>query len=543
MAAPGVTDDLKEAENLAVQLSEAISCGEKDKAKQCAEKLAALSLPVSIKVDQKAYPQDTIRLRVGVEDAQLDSYIPITMMITVGMTIEELKTKVKNDFGFHPCLQIWVIGKRLAKDTDTLYSHGVSKDGDQAFLFIKDAKAANLSREQQKQEEQHQQIDDIIVTMAMSSLEPRGTGPPVATKAKPRPPLLPKPQIGWSCPMCTLVNKPTRPGCEMCGCERPAGYKVPASYTPDQDELLRIQLEQEANLQYQKVMEEQRARNFGIYVETDARNLIDNNEELECPICFTTIEPGEGAVLRECLHGFCKYGKSEAIVIVKNAGLPTSSRGISLRLLSFLLHRDCLKGTIINNMDAEVKCPYVCDDYSCDYKLQDREILSLLSQEEYQKFLELRLSIAESRSENSYHCKTPDCAGWCIYEDDINEFPCQLCEETNCLLCKAIHKDMDCKQYQDDLRIRAENDIAAKQTADTLEAMLQNGEAMHCPKCKVIVQKKDGCDWICCIMCKTEICWVTKQARWGPNGSGDTTGGCRCRVNAVLCHPNCHNCH
>lgn len=47
--------------------------------------------------------------------------------------------------------------------------------------------------------------------------------------------------------------------------------------------------------------------------------------------------------------------------------------------------------------------------------------------------------------------------------------------------------------------------------------MLQNGEAMKCPRCDVIVQKKDGCDWICCMMCKTEICWVTKQARWGPN--------------------------
>lgn len=49
------------AENLAVQLSEAITCGDKDEAKQCAEKLAALYLPVSVKVDQKAYPPDTIR--------------------------------------------------------------------------------------------------------------------------------------------------------------------------------------------------------------------------------------------------------------------------------------------------------------------------------------------------------------------------------------------------------------------------------------------------------------------------------------------------
>ncbi|XP_063071705.1 ranBP-type and C3HC4-type zinc finger-containing protein 1 isoform X2 [Engraulis encrasicolus] len=517
MATSEVSDDLHEgkttkAENLAAQLSEAISSGDKDEAKRCAEKLAALSLPVSINVDKKAYPQEQIRLKVGVEDGELESYIPITMLVTVDMTISALKIRVKNDFGFHPSLQIWVIGKRLAKDTDTLSGHGVSRDGDQAFLFIKSAMAANLSREQQIQEERQERIDDILVTMERISLEPRGTSPPAvaATTAKPRPPPPPPKPVGWTCPQCTYLNKPTRPGCEMCSGDRPAGYKVPATYQPDQEEALRMQFEQEASLEYSRVMREERDRNYLTYLETDANNLINNMDELECPICFCTIEPGEGAMLRECLHGFC---------------------------------RDCLKGTIVNNMDAEVKCPYMNDDYSCDYKLQDREIVSLLSEDEYQKFLELRLSIAESRSENSYHCKTPDCPGWCIYEDDVNEFDCQLCNQTNCLLCKAIHKDMNCKQYQDDLRIRAANDVAAKQTADTLQALLDSGEAMHCPKCQVVVQKKDGCDWICCLMCKTEICWVTRQARWGPAGSGDTSGGCRCRVNNQLCHPNCQNCH
>lgn len=52
-----------------------------------------------------------------------------------------------------------MIGKRLAKDTDTLLGHGVSRDGDQAFLFIKSAMAANLSREQQIQEERQERID------------------------------------------------------------------------------------------------------------------------------------------------------------------------------------------------------------------------------------------------------------------------------------------------------------------------------------------------------------------------------------------------
>ncbi|XP_030633698.1 ranBP-type and C3HC4-type zinc finger-containing protein 1 [Chanos chanos] len=497
-------------------LTEAISGGDKAEAMRCAEKLAGLNLPVSVKLCPNAYSQDSIQLKVGVGDAQSDTYIPITIMVTVDMTISELKEKVNNDYGFHPVLQKWVIGKRLAQDIDTLFGHGISKNGDHAFLYIKSAKAANFSREQQRVEKENRRIEGIIENIEVYSLQGRGAGNLEAQRKQVRPdvtvlppPIPPKTQ-GWPCPQCTFVNKPTRPGCEICGEGRPGHYKVPETYQPDEQEIHRLQQEELAHMQYQQALEEERRRNFNMLMETDSESLVKNSEEIDCTICYCPVVPGEGATLRECLHSFC---------------------------------RDCLKGTIVNCVDAEVTCPYADATYSCNSKLQDREIRSLLSQEEYEKFLEMRLSIAESRSENSYHCKTPDCVGWCIFEDDVNEFTCDICNETNCLLCKAIHKGMNCKEYQDDIRTRAENDLAAKQTADMLQAMLQNGEAMHCPKCKVIVQKKDGCDWICCLMCKTEICWVTKQARWGPQGAGDTSGGCRCRVNGVPCHPNCQNCH
>ncbi|KAK6981852.1 RanBP-type and C3HC4-type zinc finger-containing protein 1, partial [Biomphalaria glabrata] len=55
--------------------------------------------------------------------------------------------------------------------------------------------------------------------------------------------------------------------------------------------------------------------------------------------------------------------------------------------------------------------------------------------------------------------------------------------------------------------------------------LVKDGEAMHCPQCSIIVQKKGGCDWIKCSICKLEICWVTKGPRWGPKGEGDITGG------------------
>lgn len=61
----------------------------------------------------------------------------------------------------------------------------------------------------------------------------------------------------------------------------------------------------------------------------------------------------------------------------------------------------------------------------------------LLTEEEHQRFLEMRLSIAESRAEHSFHCQTPNCRGWCVYEDEVNEFHCELCDETNCILCRV----------------------------------------------------------------------------------------------------------
>lgn len=44
-----------------------------------------------------------------------------------------------------------------------------------------------------------------------------------------------------------------------------------------------------------------------------------------------------------------------------------------------------------------------------------------------------------------------------------------------CVCTQAIHNGMNCKDYQDDLRIRAENDEAAKKTKQMLEV-----DKMHC---------------------------------------------------------------
>ena len=138
------------------------------------------------------------------------------------------------------------------------------------------------------------------------------------------------------------------------------------------------------------------AKHYLDLVEFDDTDLILNPEPFQCSLCFSVIKPGKGAVLLDCLHQFC------------------------IR---------CLTRLINNCIVPEVRCPYHDKDYACDSVLQDREIKSLVSAEDYDMFLKKSLKTAERVIPNSFHCMTNGCSGWCIVEDDASVFQCPICNQ------------------------------------------------------------------------------------------------------------------
>ncbi|NXE57058.1 HOIL1 protein, partial [Casuarius casuarius] len=203
--------------------------------------------------------------------------------------------QVFQDYGFHPLVQRWIIGQCLCVDERTVSSYGIRRDGDTAFLYLLLAKTVELT-EQRYEEDQAQIMLNSTCSLTDSagasasagekrkyntlpSMSPKKAwgndnsrkmdigeisqhldmlqiGDLSSNQPKPAPAgtALPSPvQAGWSCPKCTFINKPTRPGCEMCSTDRPADYVVPGSYKPDETELWRMQQEQEGILQYQQV--------------------------------------------------------------------------------------------------------------------------------------------------------------------------------------------------------------------------------------------------------------------------------------------------
>ncbi|EFX78635.1 hypothetical protein DAPPUDRAFT_320293 [Daphnia pulex] len=92
------------------------------------------------------------------------------------------------------------------------------------------------------------------------------------------------------------------------------------------------------------------------------------------------------------------------------------------------------------------------------------------------------------------------------------------CRKSNFLItCQAIHEGANCKEFQVQVNQSAETDEdVSRRTEEMIDALVDSCEALSCPQCQV-VNIGAAIAWVRCSVCRTEICWVTKQNRWGPN--------------------------
>jgi hypothetical protein len=207
-----------------------------------------------------------------------------------------------------------------------------------------------------------------------------------------------KPQAKeWECHLCTLLNPLSSNICAVCATVR---QKEVVVAIPAKKSLKKKAPQPQAG----EASTSNSDQTYLQLVNLDNKDLVENREPFECVVCFTEIAPGDGVTLRECLHQFCKL---------------------------------CLAHTVEYTEDAEVKCPYRDDQYSCNIALQDREIKALVTPQVYEHYLAKSVTEAENKIGKSFHCKTPDCKGWCIFEDNVNEFRCPVCRRVNCLTCQV----------------------------------------------------------------------------------------------------------
>lgn len=509
---------------------------------------------------------------------------PIHIQLKPSMTVLELKEKISTDYKIPTKIQRWILNKNLVISDSQRISEFNIKDQSIIYLYIvgdqhekkavSDLKISNVSPALEANgQERKQSVDNtakLVDVKVNNDEEEEG--------AKALPLLLDNPygtlKIGWTCPLCTLINSPNRPGCVACSETRPSNYVIPSEYKVNEDpfeipdelkqfleddidncnKLPKLQIKNDLNkanvnrrsteifniivkeeslatpiiqntnhkddinpnipasksilnipivmtaitaspnitknkyrgvdnynphiikkpeisgipyksplvkplrqskLQQPMLLNSQafiakkpitqkstsdlvmltttvktttapsstalatnqaltnlvkttttteNSQHYKELLKLDNSSVVPNIDAFECPVCFMKYKPGEGIVLRDCIHTFC---------------------------------RECIVNTVKYSEEAEVKCPYMDSDYSCDSLIQEREIRSLMTREEYDIHLAISLKVAEHRTENAFHCKTPSCRGWCIYEDNVNQFKCPICKIMNCLTCRV----------------------------------------------------------------------------------------------------------
>ncbi|XP_057373171.1 uncharacterized protein LOC130694045 isoform X2 [Daphnia carinata] len=492
---------------------------------------------------QSCVVDDTFNVEVFIEDRSTHSG-PFKYPVRPATTLLQLKEQMANIHGIALPSQRWIFGRRLAdKEQMTLKEYDVCPSNSSLFLYVlpdlqtpppkkssqdeppskpqldlvpPDGQHQNAKKYYNYQEDRYSTCDEdsddelaagptTLVNNHVAQSLPDHPLKPETNKTEPHltattindehllqsegaMAVLDSADAGWTCPGCALVNPTTRSGCKACA------YKRPMDQSETNDDI------KETRVDYKKLVDLQ-----------DQSDVVTNAESFDCPVCLMTVPAGVGVTLRECLHNFC---------------------------------RDCLAHVIEFSDEATITCPYRDDNYACDAILQELEIKNLVGPKVYEKHLERSMRLAEKAMKNTFHCQTADCPGWAVIEEDnVNVFRCPVCRRTNCLTCQAIHDGANCKEFQDRVNDAAETDEDAKRTKEMIDALVASGEALSCPHCQVVLMKRWGCDWVRCSVCRTEICWVTKQNRWGPKGKGDTSGGCRCGVDGVKCHPLCNYCH
>lgn len=174
----------------------------------------------------------------------------------------------------------------------------------------------------------------------------------------------------------------------------------------DAEMAFQLQLDELASLAGAEIQRSSVSDADGCYaalLELEDTEYVPNYEPFDCPICLVNCDTIQGVQLRNCLHSFCT---------------------------------ECIGNIIQHSEDAEIKCPFVVENLKCDSLMTDREIRALVTEERYRNHLEKSLIVAE-RSANSFHCRTPNCKGFCFYEENYTDFICSICEAQNCFNCRV----------------------------------------------------------------------------------------------------------
>lgn len=212
-----------------------------------------------------------VRVAVKLENWKITDKTVIQVHMPPSATIGDLRANLHENYQIHREWQTIFREDQVLEDWQKLADVGVKEDSDMVIVYVRKvpptevanggraatAAAQAVNGNQVRAPEQRRpNVVPLNPLEAFPVVEPRvqpvapkpqPVAPkpqPVAPKPQPAvvppppaPPMEPQGEVGWVCPLCTFVNLPYRPGCEICSNDRPDDYVVPQNYKPTNVEL------------------------------------------------------------------------------------------------------------------------------------------------------------------------------------------------------------------------------------------------------------------------------------------------------------------
>jgi len=201
----------------------------------------------------------------------------------------------------------------------------------------------------------------------------------------------------------------------------------------------------------------------------------------ECKICCDVVTPAESFALA-CSHWFCNK---------------------------------CWTTYLTDKVDSTgVRCIMTtCPMFKCDAGVPDSTFAKFLDSAHADKFADASLKAYISAHKGLRFCPAPRCSRVIKSAPSATSVRC-ICGQSFCFSCdEEAHDPVSCDQV-------ARWQAKCLKESETAQWIISNTK--KCPKCKVRIEKNQGCNHMSCQFCKHEFCWVC-MGPWKDHGNH--TGG------------------
>lgn len=199
---------------------------------------------------------------------------------------------------------------------------------------------------------------------------------------------------------------------------------------------------------------------------TESKN-IEHIKLNECSICFDLLTK-ENTHINKCNHIFC---------------IECIRKHITLSINNNILNISC----------PNVKCKYIYSFIDI-YQIVTCDIF-----EKYKRFIMKNDKRFRKKNNKNKMVACPNCESGVMYNNKKN-VRCYECDYKFCFKCQVKHKKITCKKYK---KWKKKNDNRNKLFGKFIKKKIYK----HCPDCKIIISKKDGCDNMICRYCGKDFRW------------------------------------